>query len=116
MDQILVIPQIRNTKFNCKASSNLLLVFFASLGCQPYQKGVIENPKMETPKCERNCSNPDYKIRYQMDKRYGSKVYAISNNETEIRSEIYTNGPVTASFDEYGDFQVAYKSGKILIF
>lgn len=31
--------------------------------------------------------------------------------ERAILSEIYTNGPVTARFDLYGNFKTEYKSG-----
>ncbi|KAL1422080.1 hypothetical protein MTO96_003888 [Rhipicephalus appendiculatus] len=47
---------------------------------------------------------------YTQDKHYGKHVYTIRQDEKEIRTEIYLNGPVQAGLDIYDDFH-SYKRG-----
>ncbi|KHJ85011.1 papain family cysteine protease [Oesophagostomum dentatum] len=76
----------------------------------------------ETPKCSRLCQR-GYGIPYKKDKVYGASTniavtgcyrvffiagknfYWLPNNETAIRKEIMTNGPVVGAFDTYEDFR-----------
>lgn len=62
-----------------------------------------------TPKCERKCE-AGYNNTYQHDKHYAKSAYSIRENENEIMTEIYNNGPVEAAFTVYADFP-SYKSG-----
>ncbi|KAL1485927.1 hypothetical protein MTO96_031648 [Rhipicephalus appendiculatus] len=48
--------------------------------------------------------------KYSEDKHYAEKVYNIYNDETQIKTEIFKNGPVEADFIVYADF-MSYKSG-----
>ncbi|KAL3181424.1 hypothetical protein MRX96_036972 [Rhipicephalus microplus] len=88
-------------------------------GCQPYYfppcehhtKGPLPPCKgiKPTPKCVRDCRK-GYEKSYSQDKHFGKKVYSISDDETQIRTEIFRNGPVEADFTVYADF-LSYKSG-----
>lgn len=89
-------------------------------GCQPYpfapcehstkgsRPNCTEKPA-PTPKCTRTCRK-GYAKSYSEDKHFGSKVYSISDNETQIMAEIFKNGPVEADMSVYVDF-FSYKSG-----
>lgn len=90
-------------------------------GCRPYEVKPCNHhnssstlppcPKtvVPTPDCVYTCiagSGIDYKA----DKHRGKSVYTIDPDEDQIRAELYTNGPVEASFEIYTDF-LNYKSG-----
>uniref|UniRef100_A0A6G5A0X9 Putative cathepsin b endopeptidase cathepsin b endopeptidase n=1 Tax=Rhipicephalus microplus TaxID=6941 RepID=A0A6G5A0X9_RHIMP len=88
-------------------------------GCQPYHfppcehhtKGRLPPCKGDgpTPECVRNCRQ-GYEKSYSQDKHFGKKVYTLSGDEDQIKTEIYKNGPVEADFTVYSDF-LSYKSG-----
>ncbi|KAG5900449.1 hypothetical protein JTB14_029335 [Gonioctena quinquepunctata] len=88
-------------------------------GCRPYEISPCEHhvngtrpPCKEgggTPKCQQVCEK-SYPVAYDKDKHYGSKAYSISNDVSQIQTEIMKNGPVEAAFSVYADF-VNYKSG-----
>lgn len=76
-------------------------------GCIPY---LIERDYMhETPACIKECE-PGYDVAYADDKHFGQTAYAISNDDVQIRGEIFENGPVEADFVVYEDF-MNYESG-----
>ncbi|XP_055586220.1 cathepsin B-like [Uranotaenia lowii] len=82
-------------------------------GCHSYPVDVCDpaDPEMfEAPKCSRSCQSGFNATMASQDRRYGSKAYAVADDEEHIMSEIMTNGPVQAAFDVYVDFK-AYKSG-----
>ena len=47
---------------------------------------------------------------FKEDLWFGSDSYSVSDNEEEIKSEIYTHGSVEAAFSVYEDF-LSYKTG-----
>ncbi|KAL1422084.1 hypothetical protein MTO96_003891 [Rhipicephalus appendiculatus] len=71
-------------------------------GCQPYYfppcehhtKGPLPPCKGDgpTPECVRDCRK-GYEKSYSQDKHYGKKVYTLSGDETQIKTEIFKNGP-----------------------
>lgn len=88
-------------------------------GCMPYLVPPCEhNVTGSLPPCGRNLDpmrcvkscEPNYKVDYEHDKRFGKPKYALPNDEDHIRAELYQNGPVTASIVLYEDF-MSYKSG-----
>merc|ERR1712227_167692 len=92
----------------------------SSQGCQPYEIEACEHhvngtrppcaEGISTPKCHRNCENPNYDVNYEQDKSYGQKSYSIKNDVKQIQVELMTNGPAEAAFTVFEDF-VNYKSG-----
>ncbi|KAH7966901.1 hypothetical protein HPB49_020389 [Dermacentor silvarum] len=89
-------------------------------GCQPYYFPPCEHHTVgplppctatkPTPKCVQTCRK-GYEKSYTEDKHFARKVYSIrSRDETQIKTEIYKNGPVEALFTVYADF-LSYKSG-----
>ncbi|KAK6050198.1 papain family cysteine protease, partial [Cooperia oncophora] len=58
---------------------------------------------MSTPPCRRRCEIGSGKC-YENDKYYGIDAFHLENSETNIQREIMKNGPVTASFQVYEDF------------
>lgn len=89
-------------------------------GCQPFPFAPCEHntkgPRPNcaddappTPKCTRVCRK-GYEKGYSEDKHFGSKAYSIAKDETQIKAEIYKNGPVEAEMVVYVDF-LFYKSG-----
>jgi cathepsin B len=62
-----------------------------------------------TPKCLNTC-NAQYPKTFKEDLWFGSDSYSVSDNEEEIKSEIYTHGSVEAAFSVYEDF-LSYKTG-----
>ncbi|KAH7963135.1 hypothetical protein HPB52_019710 [Rhipicephalus sanguineus] len=86
-------------------------------GCQPYYfppcehftKGAL--PPCEgikpTPKCVRDCRK-GYEKSYTEDKHYGNVLNV--HDQTQIKTEVFKNGPVEAAFTVYADFP-SYKSG-----
>jgi len=68
-------------------------------------------PSYPTPACHSACdTNSTYKVSYTSDKRKASKSYGVSSSVSAIQTEVMTNGPVTASFSVYEDFE-SYTSG-----
>ncbi|KAG6443548.1 hypothetical protein O3G_MSEX002905 [Manduca sexta] len=72
-----------------------------TLECRPYDISKHDV-------CEEKCI--DSNIDYAKDKHFAEEIYAVSSNDNDIRAELFTNGPVYAGFDVYGDFQ-HYTSG-----
>ncbi|CAJ0594036.1 unnamed protein product [Cylicocyclus nassatus] len=68
---------------------------------KPYY-GECPQETYPTPRCRRKCQI-GYNVTYEADKIHGKSVYYLPNNETEIRREIMTNGPVAAVFIVYMD-------------
>ncbi|KAM3144085.1 hypothetical protein pb186bvf_003849 [Paramecium bursaria] len=62
-----------------------------------------------TPKCVKQCDEGSNKS-YFADKIQGVSSYAVPNDEAQIQQEIFSHGPVEASFTVYEDF-LAYKTG-----
>jgi cathepsin B len=67
-------------------------------GCQPYEikpcehhvngtRGPCETGG-RTPKCHRECENPDYKVPYEQDLTHGKKSYNVPGEEKEIMNEL----------------------------
>ena len=63
----------------------------------------------DAPKCEAKCQE-GYPIPYEKDLHQFANVYQLGGNVEEIKTEIFTNGPVDATFRVYEDF-LTYKSG-----
>jgi cathepsin B len=88
-------------------------------GCQPYTIEACEHhvngtrPPCQgegpTPPCVHSC-RAGYNVNYDDDKHYGKSAYSIAQDQTQIMTEIMTNGPVEADFSVYADFPT-YKSG-----
>lgn len=88
-------------------------------GCRPYTIPACEHhvngslPPCQgegsTPRCEKKCE-AGYTTPYAQDKHYGKSAYAVRNQESQIQTEIMTNGPVEGAFTVYADFP-SYKSG-----
>lgn len=93
--------------------------FESDEGCQPYEIRPCGRrdtypcsvPQTVTPKCKgRRCTN-EYHDKDEENRTYkASRSFQLPKNETEIRKEIYKNGPVTAGFKVYLDFAF-YKKG-----
>uniref|UniRef100_A0A8R1IP54 Pept_C1 domain-containing protein n=1 Tax=Caenorhabditis japonica TaxID=281687 RepID=A0A8R1IP54_CAEJA len=81
-------------------------------GCRPYPFTPCKKSpcaKSATPICEKKCQS-GYETKYSSDKHFGSTSYYVTNTVGAIKTEIYHNGPVEASFKVYADFY-QYKSG-----
>jgi len=80
-------------------------------GCQPYSIKPCPSgcPLSPTPACKSTCRS-GYPTAYAADKHKGSKAYNVQGTETNIRQEIFNNGPVEAAFQVYQDFYT-YHSG-----
>ncbi|KAH9380362.1 hypothetical protein HPB48_014529 [Haemaphysalis longicornis] len=81
-------------------------------GCMPYPFAPCEHSIKEAsanPEMLTGCRK-GYAKSYSEDKHFASKVYSISNNETQLMAEIFKNGPVEADMAVYVDF-FSYKSG-----
>ncbi|XP_069106851.1 cathepsin B-like [Argopecten irradians] len=89
-------------------------------GCRPYTIKPCEHHTTgdrqpcskaikPTPKCNETCES-NYQVSYNSDKHYGATSYSISNDVSDIQTEIYNNGPVEGAFTVYSDFPT-YKSG-----
>ncbi|CAJ0594732.1 unnamed protein product [Cylicocyclus nassatus] len=63
-----------------------------------------------TPTCRNMCQLKSRK-NYESDKFWGGEAYVVSGNETAIRREIMTKGPVLVTFYVFEDFM--YYSGGI---
>ncbi|KAL3243695.1 hypothetical protein MRX96_020083 [Rhipicephalus microplus] len=80
--------------------------------CEHHTVGPLPNCSEDitpTPRCVHTCRE-GYDTDYSNDKYKGEKVYSIEADETQIKTEIFKNGPVEADFDVYSDF-FSYKSG-----
>lgn len=81
--------------------------------CNHHSSGPYEDCSkynFNTPKCEKACSNSDYKKSYADDKTFAQKIYNVVGGEQAMMQEIFAYGPVEAAFMVYDDF-LAYKSG-----
>jgi len=88
-------------------------------GCQPYSIAACDHHvngtmapcsgEEPTPDCSNQCMS-GYSTAYKNDKKFGKTAYTIDDDETQIQTEIMTNGPVEAAFTVYADF-LTYKSG-----
>lgn len=80
--------------------------------CDHYSKREIFGecpPKANEPECFESCQE-GYKKDFDDDKSYGMNSYYLWDDEEEIMKEIYTNGPVVATFSVYEDF-FTYEDG-----
>ncbi|GIZ02210.1 cathepsin B [Caerostris extrusa] len=119
-----------NGKVNVQISAEDLLscCYSCGMGCNGgfpgsaweywVDKGLVTGakescPHVETlstlPQCVHMCEK-GYNKSYSDDKFFGKKSYSIDEQEDQIKTEIYKNGPVEAAFTVYADF-VTYKSG-----
>ncbi|CAF0996384.1 unnamed protein product [Rotaria magnacalcarata] len=88
-------------------------------GCRPYSIAACDHHvnktlppcqgEEKTPSCAKKCLD-NYSVAYTDDKHYGDSVYSIRSDETQIKTELYKNGPVEAAFTVYADF-LLYSSG-----
>jgi len=88
-------------------------------GCQPYSIASCDHHvngtkppcqgEQPTPKCQKTCES-SYNGTYTADKHFGKTAYSIKDDQTQIMTEIMTNGPVEGAFTVYADF-LNYKSG-----
>lgn len=65
-------------------------------------------PDFQTPICYSKCQDL-YSKEYSKDKYFGT-AYKLPRDEAQIRAEIFKNGPVSAGYEVYDDFE-NYKSG-----
>ncbi|CAK1593700.1 unnamed protein product [Parnassius mnemosyne] len=84
-----------------------------SYDCRPYNNDDLMNDNV----CYKSCvNNKDY----VQDKNYGGKMYTVAADAEQIKAELFTNGPVAASFVVYDDIRnytsgvYAHKYGKRL--
>ncbi|EYC28864.1 hypothetical protein Y032_0007g3465 [Ancylostoma ceylanicum] len=75
---------------------------------QPYY-GPCSNRLWPTPTCRRTCQL-GYPIPFEKDKIFNKETFFIFSNETHIKHEIMTRGPVVATYTIYQDFNY-YKKG-----
>ena len=61
------------------------------------------------PECIEKCQD-GYPIEYSKDRHIFSNVYQLGTDVEEIKTEIFTNGPVDATFQVFEDF-LTYQSG-----
>jgi len=84
-----------------------------SAACSPYTVPTCpasQEPCLDfvnTPPCVQQCSDSES---WTTSKHFNSNTYGVSGDQTDIMTEIMTNGPVEACFSVYQDF-LAYKSG-----
>jgi cathepsin B len=62
-----------------------------------------------SPRCKRSCTESGYGKSYRADKVKASNAYSV-RGETQIMTELSTNGPMYVAFSVYSDFPT-YKSG-----
>ncbi|XP_077553025.1 cathepsin B-like [Haemaphysalis longicornis] len=80
--------------------------------CEHHAVGSLPNCSENispTPRCRHTCDK-GFQKDYAEDKHFAGNVYSIPNDETQIKVEIFKNGPVEADFSVYADF-FSYKSG-----
>ncbi|CAJ0594801.1 unnamed protein product [Cylicocyclus nassatus] len=75
---------------------------------QPYYGDCLKNNE-DTPSCRAQCQF-GYNMDYNRDKIYANSAYQVYASEDAIRKEIFTNGPVQATFTAYSDLMY-YKNG-----
>ncbi|EPB70854.1 papain family cysteine protease [Ancylostoma ceylanicum] len=75
---------------------------------QPYY-GPCSNRLWPTPTCRKTCQL-GYPIPFEKDKIFNKETFYIRANETYIMHEIFTRGPVVATYDVYKDFNY-YRKG-----
>merc|ERR1711957_476573 len=63
----------------------------------------------DSPRCKNACTESNYGKSYKADKVKASKAYSV-RGETQIMTELTTNGPMYVAFSVYSDFPT-YKSG-----
>ncbi|KAJ9601417.1 hypothetical protein L9F63_000441 [Diploptera punctata] len=88
-------------------------------GCRPYEFASCDHimngtrppcgDYLPTPGCIQKCED-SYNVPYGKDLNFGSDVYSVGEDETQIQLEILKNGPVETDFVVYEDF-LQYKSG-----
>lgn len=88
-------------------------------GCEPYSIPSCDHHvngslppcqgEQPTPDCKTKCID-GYPTPYSKDKHFGSSVYSVRSDQTQIKTEIFKNGPVEAAFTVYADF-LTYKTG-----
>lgn len=88
-------------------------------GCEPYSIPSCDHHvngslppcqgEQPTPDCKTKCID-GYPTPYSKDKHFGSSVYSVRSDQTQIKTEIFNNGPVEAAFTVYADF-LTYKTG-----
>ncbi|BES94237.1 Hypothetical protein NTJ_07046 [Nesidiocoris tenuis] len=93
----------------------------SKVGCLPYTIQPCEHhttgkrpqcsalPESDTPECQRQCQNSQYKTDFRKDHHKAKSSYGFYSNEA-VQEDILKYGSAEASFDVYADF-VAYKSG-----
>lgn len=84
----------------------IIIIVLFSLGSYPSCSKTLE----DTPVCYKSCTT-QYSLEYSKDKHFGEKAYWLSG-ESNMKNDIYLNGPVEASLSVYSDF-LSYKSGKV---
>ena len=63
----------------------------------------------EDPECSTTCIK-GYPIPYDQDRHKMKSAFQLENDVNQIKSEIFANGPVEATFQVFEDF-MTYKSG-----
>jgi cathepsin B len=63
----------------------------------------------DSPRCKNSCTESSYGKSFKADKVKASKAYSV-RGETQIMTELTTNGPMYVAFSVYSDFPT-YKSG-----
>jgi len=82
--------------------------------CPPCKKGLYP-PECETNecgntlKCERSCTNKNYKTPFAQDKKQAKKAFS-ARGVLQAQKALMETGPLSASFTVYADFPT-YKSG-----
>jgi len=81
--------------------------------CSPYTVPTCPEAQepcldfVNTPPCVQTCSDSET---WSTSKHFNQNTYGVNSDQTDIMTEIMTNGPVEACFTVYQDF-LAYKSG-----
>lgn len=85
--------------------------FNSEQGCRPYEvtSCVIGEQEPEELECVQECRT-DHGVGYDSDKRYAARVYRVLPDEEMIMWNIYLNGPLSATFQIYSDFN-SYRTG-----
>jgi len=88
-------------------------------GCEPYTIKACDHhvngtlppcgAEEQTPSCTSKCID-GYPTPFTQDKHFGESVYAVRSDQTQIKTELFKNGPIEAAFTVYADF-LTYKSG-----
>jgi len=73
--------------------------------CPPAQEPCLDF--VNTPPCVQSCSDSES---WTNSLHFNSNTYSVSSDQTDIMTEIMTNGPVEACFSVYADF-LNYKTG-----